>query len=119
MPENIPEDAPPVVEDNDAKRTLLLILLLYILNKNKLLVKRNKDKKLYCVMIFRKSDGTLVDIKKKDYKNDSMFYSKLMSVKIQKEKKQQNVHAAFIAKESSKDVFYSKQAIDKLLSEFS
>ena len=38
---------------------------------------------------------------------------------VQKERKQQNVHSAFMIKESSKPGLYSKQAIDKLMQELS
>lgn len=70
-------------------------------------------------MIFRNIDGTLIEIKKSDFKNDQLFYKKIMSIKVKKERKQQNVQSAFIVKESSKDVLYSKQAIDKLMQELS
>ena len=70
-------------------------------------------------MIFRNSDGLLVDIKRSDFKNDQLFYSKIMSIKVKKERKQQNVHSAFMVKESSKAGLYSKQAINKLMKELS
>ena len=70
-------------------------------------------------MIFRNSDGLLMDIKRNDFKNDHLFYTKIMSIKIKKEKKQQNVQSAFIVKTSHNSRLYSKQAIDKLMLELS
>lgn len=70
-------------------------------------------------MIFRNIDGTLSDIKRGDFKNDQLFYTKIMNMKLKKERKQQSIQSAFIVKESSKDVLYSKQAIDKLMQELS
>ena len=69
-------------------------------------------------MIFRNSDGMLMDIKRNDFKNDHLFYAKIMSIKIKKERKQQNVQSAFIVKTSNSGL-YSKQAIDKLMLELS
>lgn len=70
-------------------------------------------------MIFRNNDGLLIDIKRNEFKNDHLFYAKIMSIKIKKEKKQQNVQSAFIVKTSSNSQLYSKQAIDKLMLELS
>ena len=70
-------------------------------------------------MIFRNIDGTLIDIKRSNFKNDLLFYKKLIEIKVKKDKKQQNVHSAFMVKESSKAGLYSKQAIDKLMKELS
>jgi hypothetical protein len=70
-------------------------------------------------MIFRNNNGELIDIKRSDFKNDRLFYTKIMSVKSKKDTKQQNVQSAFMVKESSKPVIYSKQAIDKLMQELS
>jgi len=81
--------------------------------------KRNKDFNGIYIMIFRNSDGRLMDIKRNEFKNDYLFYAKIMSIKIKKEKKQQNVQSAFIVKTSSNSQLYSKQAIDKLMLELS
>ncbi|NDA89347.1 MAG: hypothetical protein EBY20_00300 [Alphaproteobacteria bacterium] len=70
-------------------------------------------------MIFRNSDGLLVDIKRSDFKNDQLFYSKIMSIKVKKERKQQTVHSALMVKTSTNSGLYSKQAIDKLMLELS
>lgn len=70
-------------------------------------------------MIFRNNDGVLIDIKRSNFKNDQLFYTKLIEIKVKKEKKQQNVQSAFVVKESSKAGLYSKQAIDKLMKELS
>lgn len=32
-------------------------------------------------MLFRKSDGTFVEINRVDYKNDTLYYSKMMELK--------------------------------------
>ena len=81
--------------------------------------KRNKDSNRTYTMIFRTSDGLLMDIKRNDFKNDHLFYTKIMSIKIKKERKQQNIQSAFIVKTSSNSGLYSKQAIDKLMLELS
>jgi hypothetical protein len=81
--------------------------------------KRNKDFNGIYIMIFRNSDGRLMDIKRNEFKNDYLFYAKIMSIKIKKEKKQQNVQSAFIVKTLSNSQLYSKQAIDKLMLELS
>jgi len=70
-------------------------------------------------MIFRNNDGVLIDIKRRNFKNDQLFYKKLIEIKVKKERKQQNVQSAFMVKESSKVGLYSKQAIDKLMKELS
>ena len=70
-------------------------------------------------MIFRNTDGMLMDIKRTDFKNDQLFYSKIMSIKVKKEKKPQNVHSALMVKSSTNTGLYSKQAIDKLMLELS
>jgi hypothetical protein len=70
-------------------------------------------------MIFRNNNGALVDIKRCDFKNDQLFYTKIMIVKVKKDKKQQNVQSAFMVKESSKSELHSKQAINRLMQEFS
>jgi hypothetical protein len=70
-------------------------------------------------MIFRNTDGVLIDIKRSNFKNDQLFYKKLLEVKVKKERKQQNVQSAFMVKESSKAGLYSKQAINKLMKELS
>jgi hypothetical protein len=70
-------------------------------------------------MIFRNNNGELINIKRCDFKDDQLFYAKIMTIKVKKERKQQNVHSAFMIKESSKPGLYSKQAIDKLMQELS
>jgi hypothetical protein len=70
-------------------------------------------------MIFRNIEGALVDIKRSSFKNDTLFYTKLIEIKVKKETKQQNIQSAFMVKESSKAGLYSKQAIDKLMQDFS
>jgi hypothetical protein len=48
------------------------------------LSKRNKDYFINIIilfkMIFRKKDGTLVEIKRYDYKNDIIYYQKIMEL---------------------------------------
>lgn len=90
-------------------------------------------------MLFRNSDGFIIEIKKSDFKNDHVYYSTLMKIKTQsiqqplsKNKTKTNIKSntkveAFFnktcesdlnLKQESKCNFYSKQAINKLLSEF-
>jgi len=64
-------------------------------------------------MIYRHSDGSLINIKKNDYKNDYLFYKKIMLIKNQQ--KQETVQSHFIVKESNKNMYFSNQAIQKLL----
>lgn len=60
-------------------------------------------------MLFRKMDGTIVEINKCDYKNDDIYYTKIMEA-LAKEPTS--------VKPNSKDS-YSTQAIDRLLHLFS
>ena len=88
-------------------------------------------------MLFRNSDGFIIEIKKSDFKNDHVYYSTLMKIKTQtlqqpviksktNIKSNTKVEAFFNKtceselnlKQESKCNFYSKQAISKLLSEF-
>ena len=90
-------------------------------------------------MLFRNSDGFIIDIKKSDFKNDYIYYSTLMKIKTQTMHQPQSIKSTTKAKPRSKvDVFfdknfddselnlkqepkynfYSKQAINKLLEEF-
>ena len=90
-------------------------------------------------MLFRNSDGFIIEIKKSDFKNDYSYYSTIMKIKTQtiqqpsvqiKTKPRTKVEAFFDnckesicdselnLKQESKCIFYSKQAINKLLSEF-
>jgi hypothetical protein len=88
-------------------------------------------------MLFRNSDGFIIEIKKSDFKNDHVYYSTLMKIKTQtlqqpviksktNIKSNAKVEAFFNKtyesdlnlKQESKCNFYSKQAISKLLSEF-
>jgi hypothetical protein len=90
-------------------------------------------------MLFRNSDGFIVEIKKSDFKNDHVYYSTLMKIKTQliqqpvnKTKTNIKINAntkveAFFnktcesdlnLKQESKCNFYSKQAINKLLNDF-
>jgi hypothetical protein len=120
-PEKIPDADPPVEvkEGTPLKRTFLLMLLLYIFVNINSLFKRNKGMIIYQLMLFRNSDGTLVEIKRSHFKNDQLFYSKIMSVKLQKDTKQKTIQNAFIVKEPTKMGAYSKKAIDNLMHEFS
>lgn len=92
-------------------------------------------------MLFRNSDGFIIEIKKSDFKNDHVYYSNLMKIKtqlIQQPASQNKTKTSISIKSNSKvDVFfnkncepeltlkqqpkcnfYSKQAINKLLDEF-
>ena len=64
-------------------------------------------------MLFRKHDGTLVEINKCDYANDVIYYKKIMEVTMGKFINDTNTDAPkpnYSAKDS-----YSTQAIQKLL----
>jgi len=61
-------------------------------------------------MLFRKHDGSIVEIKKSMYKNDSLYYASLMKT-LGHESKKEIEHA----KSKSN---YSTQAITKLLDNF-
>jgi hypothetical protein len=69
-------------------------------------------------MLFRNKDGTFIEIKRSQFNNDKLYYSKIMNVKTRKEKKY-DIQSAFALKETSKNVLYSKHVIDKLMLEFS
>lgn len=63
-------------------------------------------------MLFRKYDGTLVEINKCDYANDVIYYKKIMEVTMGKftDTDDSNSKPNYSAKDS-----YSTQAIQKLL----
>ena len=84
-------------------------------------------------MLFRNSDGIIIEIKKSDFKNDCIYYSTLMKIKTQQPSNQNKSNiksktkietffamdnSESILKQESKCNFYSKQAINKLLEEF-
>ena len=60
-------------------------------------------------MLFRKSDGTLLEINKYDYKNDHIYYNKIMS------NKSLNINNNHIDK---KKETYTKNIINKLKKSF-
>jgi len=147
--ENTPELAPPVFADNEdilPNFTFLLLIAYYIyliiinycLNEIKIKNYNNVGN-----MLFRNSDGFIVEIKKSDFKNDHVYYSALMKIKtklIQQSESQnknknktkttiksnskidaffnKNCEPELTLKQQSKCIFYSKQAINKLLDEF-
>ena len=55
-------------------------------------------------MLFRKYDGTMIEINKCDYKNDHIYYNKIMSIK-----------SLNIEKIKKPTESYSKKAIMKLI----
>jgi hypothetical protein len=61
-------------------------------------------------MLFRKHDGSIVEIKKSTYKNDSMYYVSLIKT-LGHESKNEIEHAKYKSN-------YSTQAITKLLDNF-
>jgi len=63
-------------------------------------------------MLYRQQDGSLVNIIKNNYKNDMLFYKKIVTVK--NTQKQETIQSCFIKKEPSKYVYYSTKAIHKL-----
>ena len=62
-------------------------------------------------MLFRNSDGYLVEINRHDYKNDYIYYNKIMKIK-HVLNTNTNINDTNIAKNT-----YSKQAISRLLEE--
>jgi len=87
-------------------------------------------------MLFRDSDGSIIEINKSDFKNDYIYYTALIKIKTnnkteitsQKINTKTKVEIFFdidIYKEPKSDFIqqakpnlYSKQAIDKLMNEF-
>jgi len=81
-------------------------------------------------MLFRKSDGSIIELKKTEYKNDSSYYTNLMKIKTEtrittKTTKTTKTTITTITTTSeqpplkvAKYDFYSKQAINKLMKEF-
>lgn len=64
-------------------------------------------------MLFRKHDGSIVEIKRSAYKNDSLYYASLMKTLGYESKKEDSKY-----KNKNKNN-YSTQAITKLLDNFS
>ena len=90
-------------------------------------------------MLFRNSDGDIIDIKRTDFKNDQTYYAMLMKIKINTNKTEINTTSTQNNKKTKMEAFfdkckeantefnvvnqakpnvYSKQAIDKLMNEF-
>ena len=71
-------------------------------------------------MLFRKSDGSIIEVKKTEYKNDISYYTNLMKIKTETRTKTTTTTTLdpqpFL--KVAKDDFYSKQAINKLMKEF-
>ena len=66
-----------------------------------------KDYIVFFLMIFRNIDGELIEISRLDFKNDKLFYEKIMSIKkpftklIEKDKNNKNTdnnHSNYIIK---------------------
>ena len=69
-------------------------------------------------MLFRKSDGSIIEIKRTDYKNDHIYYTNLMKTRTETIKPQTKLLISKPVLNVAKDDFYSKQAIHKLMKEF-
>ena len=69
-------------------------------------------------MLFRKSDGSIVEVKKTDYKNDCVYYTNLMKIRTETRKIPSKILLSNPGLNVAKDDFYSKQAIHKLMKEF-
>jgi hypothetical protein len=78
-------------------------------------------------MLFRKSDGSIIEVKRTEYKNDSIYYTNLMKIKTETRTKPRTKTTTTTTTTTSdpqtflkvaKDEFYSKQAINKLMKEF-
>jgi hypothetical protein len=61
-------------------------------------------------MLFRKHDGSILEVKKSDFKNDKLYYTFIMGIKTRRSVK--DTH------ETKEGKYYSKQAIDNLLKSF-
>jgi hypothetical protein len=61
-------------------------------------------------MLFRKHDGSIIEVKKSDFKNDKLYYTFIMDIKIGRSVKD--------TPEVKEGKYYSKQAIDNLLKTF-
>lgn len=66
-------------------------------------------------MIYRQNDGSLIEIKKNDFKNDILFYKKILAVK--NKNKQETIQTCFINKNYSKTTTkkHTIEAIQNLL----
>ena len=74
-------------------------------------------------MLFRKSDGSIIEVKKTEYKNDISYYTNLMKIKTETRTKPRTKTTTTTLDPQpflkvAKDDFYSKQAINKLMKEF-
>ena len=84
-------------------------------------------------MLFRKSDGSIIEVKKTEYKNDISYYTNLMKIKTETRTKPTTTTTTKTTTTTTtttttldpqpflkvaKDDFYSKQAINKLMKEF-
>ena len=78
-------------------------------------------------MLFRKSDGSIIEVKKTEYKNDISYYTNLMKIKTETRTKPTKTTTTTTTTTTldpqpflkvAKDDFYSKQAINKLMKEF-
>ena len=70
-------------------------------------------------MIFRIADGSLINFKRCEFKNDDLYYKSITnSKKAQKDTKQKTVQDAFNTKDRFEETPYSKLAINKVLQEF-
>jgi hypothetical protein len=79
-------------------------------------------------MLFRKSDGSIIEVKKTEYKNDISYYTNLMKIKTETRTKPTKTTTTTTTTTTTldpqpflkvaKDDFYSKQAINKLMKEF-
>jgi hypothetical protein len=56
-------------------------------------------------MLFRKSDGTLIEINRKNYKNDQIYYNKIMSAKSFNNQNDQMIY------EMNNDFSYTKKIL--------
>ena len=59
-------------------------------------------------MLFRKNDGTFVEINRMDYKNDTLYYSKVMELKKNSLSLKLNTMEAFLQHKQPKGVSVKK-----------
>lgn len=75
-------------------------------------------------MLFRLNDGNIIHINRFDFNNDNLYYSKIMTVKSQreterkKETKQKNISSIFFSNDTSKHCNNSTQIIAQMIKDF-
>jgi hypothetical protein len=69
-------------------------------------------------MLFRKYDGSIIEVKKTDFKNDKLYYTFIMNIKMNMDMDMKTGSSVKDTNEIKERRYYSKQAIDNLLKTF-